>query len=536
MEQSSEQAIEFNKDIVLVLDKCYIRAKSTKLVDNLSLKILKNQTLAIVGESGSGKSITSLALLGLLADSLIVEGTLRLKVNDSMVELPLTKKNKQDEICWQKIRKNNIGMIFQEPMTALNPLHKVGKQISEVILLNQTKASLTKQQLKNKVIELLDQVNIQNPEDKIGRYPHELSGGQRQRVMIAMAIAGEPKILIADEPTTALDVSLQHEILSLLTDLKTNNDMSLVLISHDLNIVKKYSDEIIVMKQGKVVERNSTDEIFSNPQAEYTKSLIYQDFGSPNPINTENTTKILEVKNLTVKFPSKKTIFGGVSEWFFAVNNISFDLVQGHSLGIVGGSGSGKTTTSLALSRLLPRNTNVTGTILIDGIDILNLTRKKLRSFRSKIQVVFQDPYASMNSRFSILQIIEEGLRIQGIETEKRKQIVKTALETVNLSSNYLNCYPHQLSGGQRQRVILARALVMKPKLIILDEPTSALDSSTQVSVIKLLRKIQRDYNISYIFISHDLKVVKALCHRVIVMDSGHCIDKITGDRLRYFN
>ncbi len=534
------------------------------LVDSLSYELYQGETLAIVGESGSGKSISSLALMGLLVDSLQVQGKAVFDgtVFDGVVEeLPIStdrntgsnanndSKNNTDstnkksanqstkkakELLWRQIRGQKIGMIFQEPMTALNPLHTVGKQIAESLAMAGL-AESNKEKLKTQIIELLEQVNIKDAESKLTRYPHELSGGQRQRVMIAMTLAQNPKVLIADEPTTALDVTLQHEVLSLLETLKKKNNMALILISHDLNLVKQYSDKIIVMQKGAVVESATTDELFANPKEDYTKSLINQDFGRPNSNasdNTDNVEKVLTVDKLSVSFPAKKRLLFGVSQWFRAVDKLDFNLSKGRSLGIVGESGSGKTTTALALARLLSPTAKTNGQVLVADTDINQLSRKELRKFRSSIQMVFQDPYASINPRFTILQIIEEGLKVQGLSADKRKQAVIEALQTVNLPTSYLSRYPHQLSGGQRQRVALARALVMRPKLIILDEPTSALDSSTQVAVVELLRQIQREHELSYLFISHDLKVVKALCHDILVMKDGQCVEYTDGESL----
>ena len=348
-----------------------------------------------------------------------------------------------------------------------------------------------------------------------------------------MALAQNPEVLIADEPTTALDVSLQHEILELLDRLKQQHGMAMLLISHDLNLVRRYSDKIIVMQQGKVIERGDSHTLFHNPQTPYTKLLISQDFGSPLKINAnDGTSPVIAVKQLSVDFPQKKSLLGGVSEWMKAVKAVSFDLSQGTSLGIVGESGSGKTTIALALARLLGQQAKVDGGIIIDNTNINSLSRKELRQFRSSIQMVFQDPFASINPRFNVMQIVEEGLLIRGESKVKREQAVLEALSTVNLPHSFAYRYPHELSGGQRQRVALARALIMRPKVIILDEPTSALDSSTQVDVVQLLRDIQQQYKISYIFISHDLNVVQALCHNIMVLKAGECIEFAATERL----
>ena len=513
---------------MLTVENLTIKSANQILVDNLSYALQKGETLAIVGESGSGKSISSLALLGLLPNSLSITGQASLKDSqtDKTISLPIENSlsnysnNKANQNTFRQIRGKRIGMIFQEPMTALNPLHTVGKQITESLKMT----GVIKSQWRQRTIDLLTQVNIPDPASKLNRYPHQLSGGQRQRVMIAMALAQDPDILIADEPTTALDVTLRHEILGLLSRLKNERNMAMILISHDLNLVKRYSDTIIVMQAGKVMEQGTTEAIFANPSHDYTKSLIYQDYGQRLPI-IENSPTVLQVKDLTIAFPHTKNLFGQTTQWFDAVKSLNFTLTQGQSLGIVGESGSGKTTTALALIKLLGGSAKVTGQILLSAnnelTDVLPLTSKRFLPYRADIQMVFQDPYASINPRFSVFEIIEEGLTVQKVAKAARQQAVLEALDTVRLPRDFANRYPHELSGGQRQRVALARALVMKPKILILDEPTSALDSSTQVAIVKLLRDIQRQYGLSYIFISHDLHVVKALCQHILVLKDG---------------
>ena len=516
-----------NKE-TLKLDNLNIKSANQILVDNLSYTLHTGETLAIVGESGSGKSISSLALLGLLPNSLSITGQASLtdSQTDTTINLPiensLSNKNKpkQNENIFRQIRGKRIGMIFQEPMTALNPLHTVGKQIAESLSL----ANVAKKHWRQRTLELLSQVNIADPESKLARYPHELSGGQRQRIMIAMALAQDPDIIIADEPTTALDVTLRHEILRLLHRLKNERGMAMILISHDLNLVKRYSDNLIVMQQGKVMEQGETQAIFYHPQQSYTRSLIYQDFGQSLPI-IDNSPSVLEVKALTIAFPQKNNILGQTTQWFEAVKGLNLTLAQGQSLGIVGESGSGKTTTALALIKLLANAVKVQGQILLSAnahmTDVLALSNKAFLPYRSDMQMVFQDPYASINPRFSVFEIIEEGLTIQGMAKTEREKAVLAALDTVRLPRDFISRYPHELSGGQRQRVALARALVMKPKILLLDEPTSALDSSTQVAMVKLLRDIQAKFGLSYIFISHDLQVVKALCQTILVLKNG---------------
>ena len=523
---------------LLTVENLTIQSANQTLVDNLSYTLNSGETLAIVGESGSGKSISSLALLGLLPNSLSITGKATLfdsnkdSQTDKAILLPIEnnslsnqRKSKHTENLFRQIRGKRIGIIFQEPMTALNPLHTVGKQIAESFSM----AGVARKDWRQRTIDLLTQVNIPDPASKLNRYPHQLSGGQRQRVMIAIALAQDPDIIIADEPTTALDVTLRHEILGLLARLKSERGMAMILISHDLNLVKRYSDNIIVMQSGKVMEHGTTQAIFDFPQHDYTKALIYQDFGQSLPM-IDSSPSVLQVKDLTIQFPQAKNLFGKTTHWFDALKNLDFTLAQGQSLGIVGESGSGKTSTALALIKLLGNSATVTGQILLSSngnmTDVLPLSNKAFLPYRSDIQMVFQDPYASINPRFNVFEIIEEGLIVQGVAKSEREQAVLQALDTVRLPRDFISRYPHELSGGQRQRVALARALVMKPKILLLDEPTSALDSSTQVAVVKLLREIQAKFGLSYIFISHDLQVVKALCQQILVLKNGQLIEK----------
>ncbi len=510
--------------LVLSVDQLMITtATGINLVDKLSYELRQGQTLAIVGESGSGKSIASLALLGLLPESLTIDGTAQLASTSGMSKLPIAN-DKARNAALRPIRGQRIGMIFQEPMTALNPLHTVAKQIAESLRLS----GVPKKQWRDTSIALLNDVNITDPADKLNRYPHELSGGQRQRVMIAMALAQQPDILIADEPTTALDVTLQHEILTLLDDLKRQHNMAMILISHDLNLVRRYSDEVIVMRQGQTIEQGHTATVFEQPAADYTRTLIQQDFGQALTLtgdNADTRLNVLQVSDLKVQFPIEKSLFGSTKRWFDAVKDVDMTLQKGQALGIVGESGSGKTTIALALSQLLSNQAHIDGQIMVNGQDISALSKSALRTFRSQIQMVFQDPFASINPRMTVMQIVEEGLLVQGVDKVARQQAVLDSLATVHLPLAFAQRYPHELSGGQRQRVALARALIMKPSLLILDEPTSALDSTTQVTVVSLLREIQERLEISYVFISHDLKVVRALCQHIMVLKEGTCVE-----------
>ena len=521
---SGENSINVQKKLMLAVDKLsIITDKGVVLVDRLSYELKQGQTLAIVGESGSGKSIGSLALLDLLPDNLTISGKVQLASSTGMTVLPIANKKGRNALL-RSIRGQRIGMVFQEPMTALNPLHTVAKQIAESLRLS----GLPKKQWREKSIALLADVNITDPADKLGRYPHELSGGQRQRVMIAMALAQQPDILIADEPTTALDVTLQHDILELLDRLKRQHNMAMVLISHDLNLVRRYSDEVIVMRQGQTIEQGQTAAVFNQPKADYTRTLIQQDFGQALNLSDGEKSKqstVLQVNNLQVQFPIEKSLFGGTKRWFDAVKNLEMTLQKGQALGIVGESGSGKTTIALALTQLLSNQASVNGQIVVNGQEITALSKSELRQFRSQIQMVFQDPFASINPRMTVMQIVEEGLLVQGIDKTARQQAVMDSLATVHLPPEFAGRYPHELSGGQRQRVALARALIMQPSLLILDEPTSALDSTTQVTVVSLLREIQQKLQISYVFISHDLKVVRALCQHIMVLKDGMCVE-----------
>lgn len=511
----------------LKVENLTIKSANQTLVDNLTYQLKQGETLAIVGESGSGKSISNLAILGLLPNSLSVSGEVTFYEDKQTIHLPiqnsLSKNNKAKQKTFQQIRGQKIGMIFQEPMTALNPLHTIGKQLAESLMQIGTK----KADILPKSIELLAQVNIHEPQQKINHYPHELSGGERQRVMIAMVLAQNPKIIIADEPTTALDVTLRHEILTLLDNIKKNYGLAMILISHDLNIVKNYSDNIIVMRHGKMLEQGSCQEIFNNPTQDYTKQLIYQDFGTALAVD-ELAKPLLTVQDLIVQFPRQKNFFGKVTDWKTVVNQINFVLKNGQSLAIVGESGSGKTTTALALIKLLSNQAKLSGKILLQDsqeVELLGLNQKQFKTYRPLIQMVFQDPYASINPRFTVSEIIEEGLIVQGMDKQNRQQAVKDILQTVKLPEDFIQRYPHELSGGQRQRVALARSLVMKPKILILDEPTSALDSQTQIAMVQLLRDIQQKFGISYIFISHDLHVVQALCQTAVVLQQGVCVE-----------
>ncbi len=488
-----------NPEAVLTVEHLNIRHEQQVLVDDLNFKLHAGETIAIVGESGSGKSISSLALLGLLPSTLKIKGQARLGQHDLLAL-------KTEQL--RQIRGHKIAMIFQEPMTALNPLHRVEKIIGETLLLQ----GWSKQKTQARIIELLNDVGISEPEDKLRRYPHELSGGQRQRVMIAMALALDPDILIADEPTTALDVTLQAQILHLLKSLQQSRNMAMILISHDLNLVRRYADQVIVMNKGMVEEQGSVAEIFNNPKHAYTRDLLNHDFGEA--IQIAERPHILALHNVAVKFPIKQGLLNRVKDYFVAVEPLDLQLAQGESIGIVGESGSGKSSLALAITRLIKSD----GEIVLLGTDLNQCNEKQLRPLRAEFQIVFQDPFSSLNPRLNVEQTIGEGLGLKKLATAEISQRIDEALEKVELPVSFRIRYPHELSGGQRQRVALARALVLRPKLLILDEPTSALDRTTQRAIVKLLRRLQQEHQISYVFISHDLQVVKALCQKVLVL------------------
>jgi len=487
-------------------------------VKGISFDIPNGKTLAIVGESGSGKSVSALSILKLLpypkathpSGEILFSGQDLLQLNEKSM---------------RSIRGDKISMIFQEPMTSFNPLHTIEKQVSETLLLHK---GLSGKKARERVIELLTLVGIPDPETRLSAYPHELSGGQKQRVMIAMALANEPELLVADEPTTALDVTVQKQVLELLKSLQAKMGMAILLITHDLNIVKQYADEVVVMHHGKVIEQQATEALFKSPKASYTQTLIDADpEGSPAPVASDAQT-LLETKDLNIWFPVKKNFFGKTTSYFKAANNISISVKQGETLGIVGESGSGKTTLGLSLVKLLKSH----GDIVFKQQKVHTYNQQQFRPLRRQIQIVFQDPYGSLSPRMSIQQIIEEGLIIheegnhkERKNVEERELKVIQALKDVDLDPETRHRYPHEFSGGQRQRIAIARALVLQPELIILDEPTSALDRTVQSQVVDLLRNIQQKYKISYLFISHDLAVVKALSHRVLVMKQGEIIE-----------
>lgn len=488
---------------------------TTVAVKDVSYSVNRGETLAVVGESGSGKSVTARAIMGMLAPNATVS-------KDTHIWFDGDDLSTWSELELQALRGKRISMIFQEPLTSLNPIYRIGDQVGEII---RTHRSISKKDLRQEVLRLLTEVQLPDPESRIDQYPHEMSGGQRQRVMIAMALANNPDLLIADEPTTALDVTVQAEILSLLKNLQAKYGMAVVLITHDLTVVSKVSDKVVVMRHGEVVERGKTAEVFTNPQHPYTKHLIGSEpKGLPDALD-EDAPVVMEGHNMSVTFNfNAGGFFKPVTRELRAVDDITAVVRKGETLGIVGESGSGKTTLAMAMIRL---GVFHKGQISFKGTRIDGLDRKALRPFRTKMQVVFQDPFSSLNPRMIIRQILEEGLIVNGIgnSAKERDQIVRKALDDVQMPHSALDRFPHEFSGGQRQRLAIARAIALDPEYILLDEPTSALDLSIQAQIIDLLRDLRRKHALSYMFISHDLKVVRALCHNVIVMQHGKVME-----------
>ena len=481
-----------------------------------SFSVSKGETLAIVGESGSGKSVTARAVMRMLAENAAVgpETEIRFKGQD-LINMP--------DLDMQRIRGNRITMVFQEPLTSLNPVYTVGDQVAEVIRQHR---KVSKEAVRSEVVRLLEEVRIPDPEARYAQYPHQLSGGQRQRVVIAMALANEPDLLIADEPTTALDVTVQAEILKLLKDLQKRHGMAIILITHDLGVVRQTSDRVCVMRYGRILEQGDCARIFSKPEHPYTKHLIASEpSGAPDPLPDE-TPDVMKGEQLRKVYRVKHGSFLNRKRLDLnAVNGVSLRVRKGETLGIVGESGSGKTTLGMSLIRLQPLTS---GTIEFGGTRIDSLTKREMRPYRPEIQVVFQDPFSSLNPRMIVRQIIAEGLVVNNIGASgaEREKMIRTALEEVQLEPDALDRFPNEFSGGQRQRIAIARAMVMSPSFILLDEPTSALDLSIQAQIIDLLRELRRKHDVSYVFISHDLKVVRALCHNVIVMRDGDVVEQ----------
>lgn len=485
-------------------------------VRDVSFRLHKGQTIALVGESGSGKSVTARAVMRLLSKrAMLSDKTQILYGAQDMAGL--------SDLEMRRLRGNRLAMIFQEPMSSLNPVYTVGAQIAEALRIHQ---KIGRKAATGRAIELLREVQIPDPESRVNQYPHQLSGGQRQRAMIAMALANNPDILIADEPTTALDVTVQAEILNLIKELKDKTGMAVILITHDLTVVRQFADHVYVMQHGEVREEGPTEEVFARPSHPYTRRLLGSEpKGQANPL-PPGQDKVLEGRDVRVTFTLRKGgAFRGTFHDLHAVDGLSLTLRRGETLGLVGESGSGKTTFGQALMRL---NSLSGGEVEFLGNRIETLDRKGMKPFRQRMQIVFQDPFASLNPRMSVRQIIEEGLIVNGLgaSSAERQERVRAALRDAGLPDTILSRFPHEFSGGQRQRLAIARAIALEPEFILLDEPTSALDLSVQAQIIELLRKLQRDKGLSYLFISHDLKVVRALCHRVIVMRDGKIMEQ----------
>ena len=489
-------------------------------VKNVSFDLQKGETLAIVGESGSGKSVSTNALMQLLPKNAILSP-------ESSIHFEGQRLLDLSETEMQSIRGDRIGMIFQEPMTSLNPFMRVGIQVAEAVTCHRQVSQI---EAKNKVLELFNLVHLPNPEQAYRKYPHEFSGGQLQRIMIAMALINEPDILIADEPTTALDVTVQAEVLNLIKEIQAKMGMSILFITHDLGVVKHLADRVIVMCKGDVVEEGICLDLFKQPKHEYTKMLINSiPSGSKEPIK-EDASALLKAEDIRVKFLIKSHFLASKNQYFEAVKGISLELKQGETLGIVGESGSGKSTLGRALIGLLPS----TGNIEFKGKNIDDLNQAQRFALKKDIQMVFQDPYGSLSPRMTVGDIITESLTVHQphLSRNERMSRARKALEEVRLDPHSINRYPHEFSGGQRQRIAIARALILEPSFILLDEPTSALDRSVQLTVIDLLKDLQKKHNIGFLFISHDLSVVKALSDRVLVMQKGEVMEQGTADEI----
>ncbi|TPJ56088.1 MULTISPECIES: ABC transporter ATP-binding protein [unclassified Mesorhizobium] len=489
---------------------------TVEAVKDVSFQLYRGETIAIVGESGSGKSVTARTVMGLLSRRATVSPRSTVCYDgQNILKFP--------ESARRKLRGNRISMIFQEPMSSLNPIYTIGSQIVEAIRVHR---KVGRRQAWARALELLQHVQIPDPVARLKQYPHQLSGGQRQRVMIAMALANDPDVLIADEPTTALDVTVQAQILNLIRNLQKELRMAVILITHDLTVVRKFSDYVYVMQHGEMREHNVTERLFSDPQHPYTQRLLASEpRGRPQPL-PEGSGTILEANGVRVCFMLRHGTFLK-PDWreLVAVDDLDLKLCRHETLGLVGESGSGKTTFGQCLLRLIDAKR---GEIRFDGQPIHGLSRAEMRPLRSRMQVVFQDPFSSLNPRMTIGQIIEEGLIVNGIGATRRERVerVREALVSAGMPGDILSRFPHEFSGGQRQRVAIARAIALEPEFILLDEPTSALDLSVQAQIIDLLRRLQDERGLSYLFISHDLKVVRALCHRVIVMQHGKIVEQ----------
>ncbi|MEO0487469.1 MAG: ABC transporter ATP-binding protein [Pseudomonadota bacterium] len=495
---------------VLQVANLHVAFGGAKAVKGVSFDIQKGETVALVGESGSGKSVTALSTVSLLGSNARVDGSVKYGDQElvGMTEREL-----------MRIRGNDISFIFQEPMTSLNPLHTLEKQLTESISLHQ---GVQGAEARARVLDLLNKVGIRDAESRLNAYPHQLSGGQRQRVMIAMALANGPELLIADEPTTALDVTIQAQILELLADLKREEGLSMLFITHDLTIVRQFADRVCVMKDGEIVEAGQTAAVFSDPQHPYTQKLLAAEpTGQPDPVPAD-APLVAETENLKIWFPIQRGFLKRTVGYVKAVNDATLTVRAGETVGIVGESGSGKTTLALAIMRLIASEHRIT----VLGRDIQGLKPRQMRPLRKDMQIVFQDPFGSLSPRMSVAEIVAEGLGVHGVEEgRKPRDMVADMLSEVGIDPASMDRYPHEFSGGQRQRIAVARAMILRPKLVILDEPTSALDMTVQSQIVDLLRDLQTRYGLAYLFISHDLKVVRALSHKVMVMKQGDVVE-----------
>lgn len=517
MQDNSNKLLEV-KDLAVTFE---LDIEKVEAVKGLSFSLDKGETLALVGESGSGKSVTAMSLVKLLPDNITKYG------EKSQVLFAGENLLKADESKLRSIRGNRIGMIFQEPMTSLNPYIKIRKQIREALRAHN---DISVAESEVKVIELLKLVGIDKAEKRMDSYPHEFSGGQLQRIMIAMALINQPDILIADEPTTALDVTIQAEILDLIKDLQAKLGMAVIFITHDLGLAEHYADKVCVMRYGEIIETGAIKQVFANPTHLYTKELLDSTPKGMKQAVSEDAPILMQANNISVSFPVKFSLLGKTLKHFDAVKNISFDIKQGQTLGVVGESGSGKSTLGKAVLQML----NHKGEVDFLGKNLNKLNKKEFNALKANMQIVFQDPFGSLSPRFTIGEIISEGLSVHypKLTRAQKAEKVKKVLQEVAMDANCINRYPHEFSGGQRQRIAIARAVILEPKFILLDEPTSALDRSIQVKVVELLRDLQKKYNMSYMFISHDLSVVRAMSDTVLVMKQGEVVERGTAEQI----
>lgn len=499
--------------------------RETIAVNGVSFEVHRGETLALVGESGSGKSVSALSVVRLLNYPSASHPSGEILFRGEGV--PPVDLLRADEASLRKLRGNAISMVFQEPMTSLNPLHSIEKQIGEILALHQGLGGTI---ARARIIELLEKVGIRDPASRLGAYPHQLSGGQRQRVMIAMALANAPDLLIADEPTTALDVTVQAQILDLLRDLQRETGMAMLFITHDLGIVRRIAHRICVMKKGEIVEQGKVADVFAAPEHPYTQALLAAEPSGEAPVPHPDAQLIVDARDIKVHFPIKSGLMRKITGHIKAVDGVSLRIREGETLGVVGESGSGKTTLGLAILRLIKSE----GPIMVLGRDVQGQGYDALRPMRKDMQIVFQDPYGSLSPRMSIAEIVGEGLFIQlpKLKLEAAREQVAQALQDVGLDPSTMDRYPHEFSGGQRQRIAIARAMALNPKFVVLDEPTSALDMSVQAQIVDLLRDLQAKRSLAYLFISHDLKVVKALASHVLVMKQGKIVEEGPADQL----